>query len=352
MTNHPLTADAPAARAGGPRIVAPVRIGDDRAPRPGPDEQIEPVLADEVTRRRFLALVAVAGLVAGCGGATVGDGSSDDTEEGRTPRGEEQAARVIALGEEFLLADLLGLGIRPVASTATVAEQGFSGLDEFDTEGIEALPATEPNLERLAVLRPDVIVFSTFVIDELGGRDALDAMAELVVIDEDEPAERLLALGDAFGARHRAETLLGELDEAVGSATLQLDADGREISVATVYPGRTVAAWVDGPSEVPSTLLALGFTLQPGPEDIADAEGGRAYLSPEQLGLLAADTLVALQSSVVEGEDAALADIAEDPLWSRLPGVADDRVVTLDRLGYPGIAGRRRLVDDLARLLA
>lgn len=47
----------------------------------------------------------------------------------------------------------------------------------------------------------------------------------------------------------------------------------------------------------------------------------------------------------------ALADIAGLPLWQRLPAVVAGRVVTLDRLGYPGIPGRRRLVDDLTTLL-
>jgi iron complex transport system substrate-binding protein len=127
------------------------------------------------------------------------------------------------------------------------------------------------------------------------------------------------------------------------------------VSVLTVYPGPTVAAWVDGPVDVPATLLALGYTLRPDAEDTAGADGGatdgRAYLSEEQLGLFAAPTIIAMQSDLVEGEDAALAAIEGTPLWSGLPAVQDGRVIVVDRLGYPGIAGRIRLVADLVEQL-
>ena len=102
---------------------------------------------------------------------------------------------------------------------------------------------------------------------------------------------------------------------------------------------------------MPATLLAMGFTLRPGATDVEGEEGGRLYLSNEQLDVLDADTLVALQSDLVAGEPEALEAMADDPLWSGLPAVASGKVVTIDRLGYPGIAGRRRLVDDLVARL-
>lgn len=256
---------------------------------------------------------------------------------------------------EELVADVFGLGTRvvadPVAGTPLVIPLGRHGSVAADKG---SAPHTDPNLERLAALEPEILVLSRFVIDELG-EGTLRELAELVVIDDDDdPAARFLALADAFDARPRADALLTDLDQAIAAAAEALDADGRAISVATVYPGRTVAAWVDGPSEVPSTLLVLGFTLEPGTGDVPAAErsGGRTFLSLEQLGQLGADILVILQSSLVEGEDDALAEMANDPLWSRLPAVVNDNVVTLDRLGYPGIPGRIRLVDELTRLLA
>ncbi len=306
-----------------------------------------------VTRRGFLAMLGAAGVLAACGGDSGVEAASSEDEgsadgAGETPPESGGATpTVLALGEEYLLADLLALGVRPIASTANVVlDEGFAGLDDVDTEGIVALSSTEPNLEHLAGYRADVVVANTFVVDYLG-REVLEGVGGELVVVPDDHVERILALGDTFDRRAEAEDLLADLDQAIAAAATELNADGRILSVATVYPGSTVAAWVDGPIDVPDTLLAMGFTLRPGAADVDGEEGGRLYLSNEQLGLLDADTLVALQSDLVAGEPEALDDIADDPLWSELPAVVGGNVVTIDRLGYPGIAGRRRLVDDL-----
>lgn len=302
-------------------------------------------------------MLGAAGLLVACGGDGDRAGSPEDerpsgvgTDDGGRAATAETPT-VLALGEEYLLADLLLLGIRPVASTANVVlDEGFAGLGQRDTEGIEALPSTEPNLERLAGYRADVVVANTFVADYLG-REVLEGLGGELVVVPDDHADRILALGDTFDRRAEAEAALADLDEAIAAGGAALDAGGRAVSVATVYPGATVAAWVDGPIDVPATLLAMGFTLRPGATDVQGEEGGRLYLSNEQLDVLDAETLVALQSDLVAGEPEALEAMAEDPLWSGLPAVASGNVVTVDRLGYPGIAGRRRLVDDVVARL-
>jgi ABC-type Fe3+-hydroxamate transport system substrate-binding protein len=310
------------------------------------------------TRRGFLAMVGAAGLLVACG-ADGGDRAASSEDEGPDAAGTGDGGpataadtpTVLALGEEYLLADLLTLGIRPIASTANVVlDEGFAGLGEFDTEGIEALPSNEPNLERLAGYRADVVVVNTFVADYLG-REVLEGLGGELVVVPDDHAERIVALGDTFDRRSEADAALADLDEAIAAGAATLNAGGRAVSVATVYPGSTVAAWVDGPIDVPATLLAMGFTLRPGATDVEGEEGGRLYLSNEQLDVLDADALVALQSDLVAGEPEALEAMADDPLWSGLPAVASGKVVTIDRLGYPGIAGRRRLVDDLVARL-
>jgi ABC-type Fe3+-hydroxamate transport system substrate-binding protein len=310
------------------------------------------------TRREFLAMVGAASLLVACG-ADGGDRAASSEDEGPDTAGTgdggpattAETRTVLALGEEYLLADLLTLGIRPIASTANVVlDEGFAGLGEFDTEGIESLPSTEPNLERLAGYRADVVVVNTFVADYLG-REVLEGLGGELVVVPDDHAERILALGATFDRRSEAEAALADLDEAIAAGAATLNAGGRAVSFATVYPGSTVAAWVDGPIDVPATLLAMGFTLRPGATDVEGEEGGRLYLSNEQLDVLDADTLVALQSDLVAGEPEALEAMADDPLWSALPAVASGKVVTIDRLGYPGIAGRRRVVDDLVARL-
>lgn len=261
-----------------------------------------------------------------------------------------QPRRVVALGEEFLLADLLALGIRPIASSATVADAGFFGLDNFDTGGIEALPATELNLELLASRRPDLIVTTPFFVDEIG-RDTLEALAPVVAIGIEDERESFTALGAVFGAEAAASELLAELDSTIASARDELGAAGRTVSVATVYPGPTVAAWVDGPSTVPQTLLDIGFTLAPDLDVVTDVSSGRAFISLEQLGVFTGSVLFVLQTDAVDGEQEAFDELSTAPLWQAIPAVNANAVIELDRLAYPGIAGRIRVIDDLTAAL-
>jgi iron complex transport system substrate-binding protein len=296
-----------------------------------------------------LALVACGGSGdGGSGGAAPSTATSAPTEPGVG----EPSERILALGEERMLADLLALGVRPVASSANVVvDGGFVGIGDVDAEGIEALVSTEPNLEQLATLRPDVVVANQFVVDQLG-REVLEGLGRLVVIADDDHRAQLLELGDAFDRRAEAEALLAELDDAIEAGREAFGDEPPVVSVATVYPGPSVAAWVDGPVDIPDTLIELGVTISPGPDDVDGAEGGRVFLSEEQIGILDAPILVTMQSAFVEGEDAAVAAIAADPLWAGLPAVTAGRVVNIDRLGYFGIPGRIRLVDDLVAAVA
>jgi iron complex transport system substrate-binding protein len=261
--------------------------------------------------------------------------------------------RVVALGEEFLLADLLALGVQPVASTATVPSTGFVGVDQYDTDGIEILSSTEPNLEQLAALRPDVIVTTRFIAAE-AGEEALATLGDLVVLpDGTTSEERLLLLAERFGVPERGEELVAELEAARGELRSQVAARTEPcvVSVATIYPGPSVAAWVDGTTAIPAAVLDTGCALVPGPDAGSPDRNGRLFLSLEQLSLLEAPTLLTLQSDVVEGETDAVASLQGDPLWQQIPAVAAGGVVELDRLGYPGVPGQLRLVADLAEVL-
>jgi iron complex transport system substrate-binding protein len=287
---------------------------------PGPHHQTPPAGRHTLGRSRLRLFVALATVVvvaaatlAGCSIVSYGGASAAGGDPSGTADAPAAGERVVALGEERVLADLLALGVRPVASTANVVvDGGFVGLDGFDTDGIEPLPSNDPNIERLAALHPDVIVANQFVVDYLG-RNVLEPMGRLIVVPDGDATAQVQALGDAFDRRAEADALVDQLEQAIAdwrADLADLPAESLTVSVATIYPGSTVAAWVAGPVDVPATLLDLGFTLRPDAAAVAGAQGGategRAYLSEEQIGLLDARTLVAMQSEHVEGESEAL----------------------------------------------
>ncbi|HEX7131334.1 MAG TPA: hypothetical protein VF228_02090, partial [Iamia sp.] len=115
-------------------------------------------MQDQMGRRTFLVGVGAVAVLAACSGdskaededepggtTTAASGGSEDTEA-------EPPRRVLLLGEEYLLADTLALGIVPVASTATVADVGFIGVDDYDTSDIQVLENTDQDLESLVAL--------------------------------------------------------------------------------------------------------------------------------------------------------------------------------------------------------
>jgi iron complex transport system substrate-binding protein len=303
---------------------------------------------DRIGRRAFLVGAGAVVALAGCSGESKDSSSTTTSTTGEGSEPEAPQPRALLLGEEYLLADALALGVTPVASTATVVEVGFIGVDDHDTSGIQALNATDQDLEPLVALDTDIVVAAQYVADALG-TEALEPFGELTVVrDGSTPVEVLGILAGVFGREAEAEEIRARLEEAEARAREEIPP--QEVSVAAIYPGPSPAVFVDGPWAVPQTLLDAGCTLVPGADEPHD-EDGRVYLSLENLDLIAGPTLILMQSEAVEGEAAAVEQLQADPLWTELPAPAAGRVHTLDRLGYPGVEGQIRLIDDLIGIL-
>ncbi|MEM9654250.1 MAG: hypothetical protein AAGA65_19310 [Actinomycetota bacterium] len=278
------------------------------------------------------------------------DTAADDTAADETAEAPD-LGRLVVLGQEAMLADVLSLGLKPVASGANVPEEGFLGMGDLDTDGIEVLDLLALSLEEVATYEADTIVTAALWADLAGGEDLVRALAERVVIVPDDvpQVEILTFLGEEFGVSGDADRLVEELAAAEAAAVAAV-ADFEEpcsVTIAAIYTGPSPAAFIEPVWDFPTVAVAMGCTLVPGPDAASTDRNGRAFLSLEQLDLLSGPTLVLLQSDLVEGERASLDELADNPIWQSLPAVADSRVVELDRLGYSGVAGRIRLYADM-----
>lgn len=294
--------------------------------------------------------------VSGAGDAEAGDGegATDDlpvrsiehalgsTEIVGTPD------RIVALSEEFLLADLLAFGITPVASTSN-NEEFFPGIDPALVDGVEVLFTPAFSIEELAGLEPDLILGYPGIFDAIpGGYEIISDLAPTVAVGEDGDDWRaqLRAIGEIFDDPATAEALIAEYEAAYDAAAASLE--GQTLSVLAIFSGPFIRAYTTGEHRLMGVAVELGAVLVPSDGDGADAVG-RVVISLERLEEMQGDTLILLQSdSTADDEDEAVRVVAESPLWPTLPAVAADRVVTLDRLGYPGAAGRARFATDLA----
>ncbi len=314
--------------------------------------------------RRELALGGLAALLllTGCGGdsdrestgtpSPSSEATSDDSakDDGAKDVGANDLGDlVVVLAKELVLADVLAHGIEPVASTASVAEEGFQGLDDFDTSDIEVLPMTTLSLEHLASIQPTTIITLQFWADQVG-EEKLTAIADLITIPDGlSNAERMTELGDLVGRPEQAAAVVADLAAATEEAAAVVP-DDCAVSIVAIYPGPSPAVFVTGPWEVPVSVLATGCALDPDPTVAAPDENGRVYLSLEQLGILDAPKILLLQAPSVEGEQAAIEEIEANPLWAGLPAVQADDVVVFDRLGYPGAVGQIRFLGEFAAL--
>lgn len=258
--------------------------------------------------------------------------------------------RVIALGEEFLLADLLALGVVPIASTSNDAD-GFPGLEDADTTGIEIVFTPTLSLEALAALDPDLLLTYPSSAAESVGIDLLDSLAPLVAAGEpdDDWRQRLVATADVLGLDAELASTIEAIDAEIEAGRRVLE--GRTVSFLAVMPGPFLRTYTGPEHRLMGPIIDIGVELRPGDDTGADA-AGRVVVGLEALGQLDAETLVLFQTAGrLEGEVDAEATVEASPVWPALPAVAADRVVRLDRLGYPGAAGIGRFVTDLAAAL-
>ncbi|WP_162941738.1 ABC transporter substrate-binding protein [Desertimonas flava] len=213
--------------------------------------------------RTWLVAAATAGSVVLTVPSSGTAGAATATATMTSSTGAADAERIVVLGEEDVLGDLLALGIVPIAATASVPDAGFHALDGYDTSTIEPLPV-DLSFERLAGLDPDLIVTLQFWLDQVPD-GTLESVAPVVVVPDGlDSASQVTFLGEQFRARREAAALTTELKHAQAEAAATLE--GVEVTVAAIYPGPTPAVFVDGPWVVPQVLIDAG-----GSSDLGEA---------------------------------------------------------------------------------
>ncbi len=280
--------------------------------------------------------------------------ATGDTREIVHPRGTTiipaNPQRVINLGEEWLLADMLELGVRPIATTATYVD-GFVGIDTDYEPEIPLFTTFEMDIESLIPLEADLIVSQDYLFDLSADLyETLSQIAPVVSIPRsDDWHENYLTLAAVFGKEAEAQATIDALEGEIAATAAELDLTGQTITFATVYPGGDgFALWLTGINPIVGVVLDLGAEVLPS-ADGYDLDGnGRAWMSLEQVSEIQGDTLIMLQTFAVqaEGETEAFDEVTGTDLWQTVPAVQNDQVFIIERVGFPGeVAGRRKILD-------
>jgi iron complex transport system substrate-binding protein len=229
----------------------------------------------------------------------------------------------------------LSLGVTPVGAVTTAVSQDFLSYLADDAEGVEVVGTiTEPNLEAIAGLEPDLILSSKMRHEEL--YDQLSQIAPTVFAERVGVTwkDNLRLDAEALGLEEEAETALEEFE--ADAAALGTELGDAAPSVSAVRFMRGAVRVYTTQSFIGTVLADIGLQQVevPSTDNPTFAE-----LSEEEI--TRADADVVLYSSYgAEGESQAAAVLA-GPLWPRLGAVAEGNAHQVeDDIFYTGVGLR------------
>ncbi len=258
--------------------------------------------------------------------------------------------RVVVLDSSFLDASI-ALGLPPIAATEGVAGSGLPAYLGDAAAGIELVGlTTEPNLEQIAALQPDLILGAKVRHEAL--YDQLSQIAPTVFSESSgtDWKSQVTLTGDALNRSTDAEALLAEFDERAASVGEEIGAAGKTAVIVRFIPGQNR---LYGPTTFSGSVLTqVGFDLG---DKGYDPSVGMALISPEQIEMLDSDVIFATNPDAESGGAIVTDRGTVESLWSTLPAVqSGNQFDVLDSTWMTGIGvlGANEILDDLQTFLA
>jgi iron complex transport system substrate-binding protein len=300
------------------------------------------------TLARVSALIVTAVLLASCGGG----GSAESTEgstETRTVKHAMGVAEVPADPERVVvldtgeLDDALALGVKPVGAVRVDVSQGFLGYLGDQTKGIKEVGTiTEPNLEAIAALQPDLILSSTVRHEAI--YDQLEAIAPTVLAPDlgDTWKQNFRLYADALNKKQKAEQMIADYEQRAAQIGRGVPAD-TTVGIVRFLPGE-IRLYSD--RSFHGTILEDMNAQVPAP---ARGEDTYLELSPEQVTKADSDQIYVSTYGPVGDTDQRLVTGAQ--LWKTIDAVKKGNVHPLDDdlLTGIGIQAANRTLDQFEK---
>lgn len=239
--------------------------------------------------------------------------------------------RIVALGwgdAETVLA----LGGQPVGASDWL---GFGGegvgpwAKGLYTTAPEIIGTLEPSYEKIAALKPDLILDVKSSGDQ-ARYERLKSITTTIAVPEGGDSyltsqqQQVTMIAAALGESAKGEALLKEVDDAfAAAASAHADWKGNTMTAAT----KTADGWgayIEG-SERVTFMQNLGFTQNPKIAAMqANASGFSVSISPENLDEIDADVIVAFPIFIETDQ------LTSDAAWKAVPAVAAGHAVVID----------------------
>lgn len=308
-------------------------------------------------------LAASLGLSA-CGSGSGSDSGTDKgaADEGthvvKTANGDVEVPndpeRVVVL-DTAELDSAITLGVKPVGSTRSDVASGFlKYLPEEKVEGIENVGnIAAPNLERIAALKPDLILGSN-----VRDKDRYDELSKIAptVFTETTGApwkENFLVHADALGKKEEAREVVDAYEARVAEVTEALGGPekAKETTVSVIRFVEGADTRVYGRENYIGTILADVGVDRPAVVDKA-TDGFSLDVSPERVDQGDADVVfyTSYGDPAESGEDKAVGGA----LWEGMDAVENGRAFRVDdEVWIQGIGhtAARTILDEMEELL-
>ncbi|MGH3729618.1 MAG: ABC transporter substrate-binding protein [Micromonosporaceae bacterium] len=303
------------------------------------------------TRTAYAALVAVLAMAT----AACGPASSPDVDPGptRTVKHAAGVAKIKGTPKRVVVLDTgeldtaVALGVKPVGMTrADVNTEVMSYLKD-DVAGVEVVGTIQdPNLEKIAGLKPDLILGSKIrVADKY---DKLNEIAPTVLSETVGVSwkENFLLGAEALNKKADAEEQLAAYQKKAKDLGEKLgDPAKTEVSMVRFMPGgKGVRLYTPG-SFIGTILADVGVSR---PESQRDESETFVEVGPEEISK--ADGDIIFYSSYGPKNGTKQGQITDGALWQKLGAVSDKRAIEVsDDLWYLGIGvgAADKILDEL-----
>ncbi|SMH28021.1 iron-siderophore ABC transporter substrate-binding protein [Mesorhizobium australicum] len=259
--------------------------------------------------------------------------------------------KIVTLDPLLTLGILMELEV-PVVATPYMAIQDSEVLDFVKrSKMVDLGNPKEPSLERIAALKPDLIIGSTEAHAQI--YDKASKIAPTIFFNHMDWKKYLRLLSEITGREDVANEALAAYEKRVSSIRARM----KDVTVSAVRfaPGRFVV-FVDGPAAyAPYAVLHEAGVKRTAYETVTD---GTIVKRPdwEELANLDGDILLYVSASGFENgpDDALEKEVSGNPLWQLLPAVQAGRAHRVDRAtwqSFHGIASAHRVLDDIERYI-
>lgn len=256
---------------------------------------------------------------------------------------DKKPVRVVTLdtGELDAMAEL---GIKPVGAV----DYGADGLPKYfapsEIEGVEVVGTiSEPNLEAIARLRPDLILSSKLRHEKIYAQ--LSSIAPTVFAERPGVTwkQNFTLYSQAVGAEDEAEATEERYEERVAELNEVLPNPRPEVSVVRVMADGQVRLYQRA-NFLGVLLTDLGFA-RPAPQNVDDFA---AEVSLEQLDQADGDLIIYAVFDATKNTNGAA--VTSSALWQQLKAVKADNVKTVDDQTWIGGIGYHAAFDVMDQL--